>query len=205
MIKKALTKSYQSSTKAGRICSSMLDLARGESSSSVIEIQKLVEEVLTVLARDPQKDGIALRVQVQPGLSVSGDHIQLEQVLLNLLINARHAMLGRGGSLTVKAQRTEGSDEIRIQVIDTGPGFLKSYCRRFSSHSSRPREPRKRARHAARGLAWRSAKRSSSTTEAGSKSPAKSAAARPSASISPPFKPSPATRRDFAFAPSPCG
>ena len=123
MIKKALTKSYQSSTKAGRICSSMLDLARGESTTNVIEIQKLVEEVLTVLARDPQKDGIALRVQVQPGLSVSGDHIQLEQVLLNLLINARHAMLGRGGSLTVKAQRTEGSDEVRIQVIDTGPGI----------------------------------------------------------------------------------
>ena len=34
--------------------------------------------------------------------------IQLEQVLLNLLINARHAMLGKGGSLTIKAQRVEG-------------------------------------------------------------------------------------------------
>ena len=123
MIKKALTKSYQSSTKAGRICASMLDLARGESTSSQVDVQRLVEEVLLVLARDPQKDGIALRVQVQPGLCVSGDHIQLEQVLLNLLINARHAMLGKGGSLTVKAQRGETSEEIRIQVIDTGPGI----------------------------------------------------------------------------------
>jgi len=123
MIKKALTKSYQSSTKAGRICSSMLDLARGESTSGLIEIQKLVDEVLLVLARDPQKDGIALRVQIQPGLCVAGDHIQLEQVLLNLLINARHAMLGKGGALTVKAQRLDGSEEIRVQVIDTGPGI----------------------------------------------------------------------------------
>ncbi len=123
MIRKALTKSYQSSTKAGRMCSSMLDLARGESTFGEISIQKLVEEVLLVLARDPQKDGIALRVQVQPGLCVSGDTIQLEQVLLNLLINARHAMLGKGGSLTIKAQRVEGTDEIRIQVIDTGPGI----------------------------------------------------------------------------------
>jgi two-component system NtrC family sensor kinase len=123
MIRKALTKSYQSSTKAGRICTSMLDLARGESTFGDVDIQRLVEEVLLVLARDPQKDGIALRIQVQPGLSVSGDHIQLEQVLLNLLINARHAMLGKGGSLTVKAQRIDNSDEIRIQVIDTGPGI----------------------------------------------------------------------------------
>lgn len=123
MIKKALTKSYQSSQKAGRICSSMLDLARGESAFGQVNIQKMVDEVLLVLARDPQKDGIALRVQVQPGLSVDGDPIQLEQVLLNLLINARHAMLGKGGSLTVKAQRVEESEEIRIQVIDTGPGI----------------------------------------------------------------------------------
>jgi signal transduction histidine kinase len=123
MVKKALSKSYQASTKAGRMCSSMLDLARGESTFGQVDIQRLVEETLLVLARDPQKDGIALRVQVQPGLCVDGDHIQLEQVLLNLLINARHAMLGRGGSLTVKASRVDGSGEIRIQVIDTGPGI----------------------------------------------------------------------------------
>jgi signal transduction histidine kinase len=76
-----------------------------------------------VLARDPQKDGIALRVQVQPDLIVHGDPVQLEQVLLNLLINARQAMLGKGGSLTVKASKTEDGGEIKIQVIDTGPGI----------------------------------------------------------------------------------
>jgi signal transduction histidine kinase len=123
LIKKALTKSYQASTKAGRICSSMLDLARGESTHGAVDIQKLIEEVLLVLARDPQKDGIALRVQVQPGLSVSGDHVQLEQVILNLLINARQAMLGKGGSLSIKAQLMEDGREVRIQVTDTGPGI----------------------------------------------------------------------------------
>jgi len=123
LIRKALSKSFQASTKAGKICNSMLSLARGESSSGPVSVQVLVDEVLQVLARDPQKDGIALRVQVQPDLMVSGDQIQLEQVLLNLLINARQAMLGRGGSLTVKAGVVHETGELRLQVIDTGPGI----------------------------------------------------------------------------------
>lgn len=122
LIRKALSKSYQSSSKAGRICASMLGLARGESSLGQVSVQQLVDETLAVLARDPKKDGIALRVQVQPELRVHGDPVQLEQVLLNLLINARQAMLGRGGSITIKAQPIEG-EEVRIQVIDTGPGI----------------------------------------------------------------------------------
>ena len=124
LIRKALTRSYQSSTKAGQICQSMLALARGESTFGKVEVQKLIDEVLLVLARDPQKDGIALRVQVQPGSAVHGDVVQLEQVVLNLLINARHAMLGKGGSMTIKAGRSEDEPtETRIQVIDTGPGI----------------------------------------------------------------------------------
>ena len=126
LMKKALAKSYQGSSKAGRICTSMLGLARGESSFGDVAVQTLVDETLLVLAREPQKDGIALRVQVQPGLMVHGDPIQLEQVLLNLLINARHALLGKGGSLTVKASACGGDDapgEVRLQVIDTGPGI----------------------------------------------------------------------------------
>jgi two-component system NtrC family sensor kinase len=123
LIKKALSKAFQSSSKAGKICASMLSLARGEVTFGDVSIQKLIDEVLLVLARDPQKDGIALRVQVQPDLLVYGDAVQLEQVMLNLMINARQAMLGKGGSLTVKAATVEGSGELRIQVIDTGPGI----------------------------------------------------------------------------------
>jgi signal transduction histidine kinase len=122
LIRKALSKSFQGSAKAGRICASMLSLARGESVFGPVSVQKLVDEALAVMARDPQKDGIALRVQVQPDLTVVGDCVQLEQVLLNLLINARQAMLGKGGAITIKAQRLDTA-EVRIQIIDTGPGI----------------------------------------------------------------------------------
>jgi signal transduction histidine kinase len=130
LIRKALAKAFQSSTKAGKICSSMLGLARGESTFGRVEIQKLVDEVLLVLARDPQKDGIALRVQVQPGICVEGDPVQLEQVLLNLLINARQAMLGSGGSITIKANRLDNG-QVRLQVIDTGPGIPQALLPRI--------------------------------------------------------------------------
>lgn len=125
LIKKALAKSYAGATKAGRICGSMLGLARGESQHGEVDIQSLVDETLLVLARDPQKDGIALRVQVQPGLKVMGDAVQLEQVLLNLLINARQAMLGKGGSITVRAVATEDGAWVRMTVADTGPGIAE--------------------------------------------------------------------------------
>ena len=122
LICKALSKAFASATKAGRICSSMLGLARGESSPAQVSLQNLVDETLAVMARDPQKDGIALRVQVQPDLSVHGDPIQLEQVLLNLLINARQAMLGRGWAIHIQAKTLE-TGEICLMVGDTGPGI----------------------------------------------------------------------------------
>jgi signal transduction histidine kinase len=122
LIRKALHKTCQGAGKAARICNSMLALARGEGSVAKVSVQSLIDETLLVLARDPAKDGIALRVQVQPDLCVFGDAVQLEQVLLNLLINARQAMLGKGGSITIKASAAEDG-QARIQVIDTGPGI----------------------------------------------------------------------------------
>src|SRR5437763_3451057 len=124
LIRKALSKSFQSADKAGKICQSMLGLARGQSIFGDVPVQKLVDETLLVMARDPKKDGIALRVQIEPNLQVFGDPVQLEQVLLNLLINARQAMLGRGGSLTIKGFKNPSLTEVQIQVIINGTGIV---------------------------------------------------------------------------------
>src|SRR5687768_196981 len=79
LIRKALTKSFQGADKAGKICQSMLGLARGQSIFGEVLVQHLVDETLLVMAREPKKDGITLRVQVQPELTVRGDPVQLEQ------------------------------------------------------------------------------------------------------------------------------
>jgi len=163
LVRKALGKAFQSSSKAGKICSSMLGLARGESSYGPVEVRRLVEESVGVLARDPQKDGIALRVHIPPGLTVMGDAVQLEQVLLNLLINARHALLGRGGSITIKAtqDQTTAPDgasidgEVRIQVVDTGPGIPEKYVSRIFEpfFTTKGTSPRGEAKGTGLGLA----------------------------------------------------
>lgn len=134
MVEKALVKSAAGGEKAGRICASMLGLARGQSSFGAVEVTKVVEEVLSVLARDPGKDGIALRVQVPPGLKVMGDPVQLEQVLLNLLINARQAMMSSrsgGGSLTIRAEASIEEGTATIYVADTGCGIQPEHLSRI--------------------------------------------------------------------------
>ncbi|MGC4030624.1 MAG: ATP-binding protein [Tepidisphaeraceae bacterium] len=152
LIKKALTKSFAGATKAGRICNSMLGLARGETEHDDVPVQNLVDETLLVLARDPHKDGIALRVQVQPDLLVRGDCVQLEQVLLNLLINARQAMLGKGGSITVKAVDLPDENAVRLSVIDTGPGIAADTIGRIFDPFFTTKSTARRGEHRGTGL-----------------------------------------------------
>jgi len=152
-VRKALQKSLTHATKAGRISASMLSLVRGEGDDDTVAVRRLVDEALAVLARDPHKDGINLRVHVRPDLAVRGDPIQLEQVLLNLLINARQAMLDgqeacRGASLTIKADAAPDGDAVRITVTDSGPGIPERHLARIfepfftTKTTTRPGEPR---------------------------------------------------------------
>ena len=130
LVCKALVQSYKSAERAGQICQSMLGLAKGNIQHEVVPVREIVDDCLRVLAPDLATDKIALQVQVPPELRVAGDAIQIGQVLLNLVINARQAMYDTGGSLTIKAERVAEAGEVKIQVSDTGPGISKSIQRR---------------------------------------------------------------------------
>jgi signal transduction histidine kinase len=81
----------------------------------------LVEEIFTCLCRDFAKDGITVETCIAQDLTVWVIPVQIQQVLMNLILNARDAMLPRGGVLTIKA--TERNDAMEIEVTDTGDGI----------------------------------------------------------------------------------
>jgi len=121
-VEKALQKTVQNCERASKIMESMLAVANGQTQEKKISrILTLVEEVFTCLCRDFAKDGITVETCIPEDLTVWGVPVQIQQVLMNLILNARDAMLPRGGILTVKA--TEKSDAVEIEVSDTGEGI----------------------------------------------------------------------------------
>jgi signal transduction histidine kinase len=75
------------------------------------------------LARAGATDGITIEHDFPPELPpVSVDPVQVGQVLLNLITNAIQAMGDKGGTLSLRAA-LEGSDQLRVDVADTGGGI----------------------------------------------------------------------------------
>jgi signal transduction histidine kinase len=91
-----------------------------------LDVNRIIHEVLALVRGELQSQ----RVQVQTDLAeqlpkVSGVHVQLQQVILNLLTNAIDAMASTGGQarvLRVSSARREPHD-VLITVEDTGPGI----------------------------------------------------------------------------------
>jgi signal transduction histidine kinase len=141
LTRKALERAVDCTTKASRIGSAMLGFVRVESgaaSPASSLVAAVVGDALACLGRDLSKDGVALVVRVDPALRVGMDHVSLQQVVLNLLLNAREAMRGRSGELIIDASRETSSDRggdvprgtspgdagwIMLRVTDTGRGI----------------------------------------------------------------------------------
>lgn len=87
---------------------------------------EVVEDAIGCLGRDLSKDRIDLIVHIDPDLTVRANPHQLEQVLFNLITNARQAMLGRAGRLTIDAVPA-GADRVRLSVRDNGPGISENH------------------------------------------------------------------------------
>jgi CheY-like chemotaxis protein/two-component sensor histidine kinase len=85
----------------------------------VLEVDAVVRELATLLSR---LIGDEIQLAVDPGsrAAVRADRSQLEQVLMNLAINARDAMPD-GGRLTIATRADEG--HVRLTVSDTGVGM----------------------------------------------------------------------------------
>jgi signal transduction histidine kinase len=144
LAEKALQKAVQNCEQASKIMESMLAMASGKSSEKKnARLIALVEEIFTCLCRDFAKDGITVEIGISEGLTVWAVPVQIQQVLMNLILNARDAMLPRGGILTIKAWDT--ADAVQIEVADTGcgiePADLKNVFEPFFTTKSDKKSP----------------------------------------------------------------
>lgn len=127
---KALARAADGGHRAAAICQSLLGLtADCPRPCEQVRLAGLVRDTLDAMARDPRKDLIELVVEIDENLALSTRRVELQHVLLNLLLNARAAVLknpvGRTVRIAARVLSADGRAEpaIEIQVADNGPGI----------------------------------------------------------------------------------
>lgn len=100
--------------------------ARKEPAAGPIDMTEATEEVIELCRSDLQRKATRLRPELANDLPVVlGDRIQLQQVILNLLMNAADAMLAiddRPREIHIKTE-LDADDLVRVTVRDNGVGF----------------------------------------------------------------------------------
>jgi len=98
---------------------------KGVTSQSV-DLNEAAREVIALSSSDLSRNRLILRAELADDLPpVTGDRVQLQQVTLNLLLNASDAMSGvddRPRQLLIRTER-EAGDRVRLSVRDAGVGF----------------------------------------------------------------------------------
>jgi PAS domain S-box-containing protein len=116
-----------------RIVESLLSFARQEAEErSVVALEEILDDSLTLTAAQLRKDGISIEVDVSPGLPSIEVHTQkIQQVFVNLISNARYALNKRSESrddakalrISAEPHTLEGKALVRIQFHDSGIGI----------------------------------------------------------------------------------
>ena len=122
LVRKALESTARNCERAGAVTESILAVVNGQAQQKCRrQLRQLVQQIFDCLARDFSKDGITVQVEIPEGLTVWAIPVEIQQVLMNLVLNAREAMLPAGGVLKIEA--AQNSDGIQIVVSDTGRGI----------------------------------------------------------------------------------
>jgi C4-dicarboxylate-specific signal transduction histidine kinase len=98
---------------------------KGPAVRELVDLNEVIREMIALLQGEATQNGIAVRAVLEEGLPrVIGDHLQLQQVLMNLMLNGIDAMKGveRTRELVVSSQRAE-NDQVTVSVSDTGVGL----------------------------------------------------------------------------------
>jgi two-component system sensor kinase FixL len=112
-------------SRADHVVQRLRDLTRKAEPERVpVDANAIVDDVVELMRREIADHGVALRTRLAPGLPpVAGDRIQLQQVLINLLVNAIQAMAtAPRRELTIETLGGPAG-EVVIQVADSGAGL----------------------------------------------------------------------------------
>jgi signal transduction histidine kinase len=119
----ALEKILKGSQRAATIINSMLGFARNHSSQrAMADVVSIVEEALVLAEKDLSKHRVQVETQFEGRPQAPVVRGQIEQILLNLIINARQAM-PHGGRLRIGVRENLQTQMVEIRVADTGTGI----------------------------------------------------------------------------------
>jgi signal transduction histidine kinase len=120
---KALTKILAAAQRAEKITNSVLGFARNRGQErQPTDLVQLVEQSLVLLEREMQKYRVQVELQLEPSPAAFCCGNEIQQVLLNLLTNARQAM-PRGGRVMIRVAPDAAAATVDLTVRDTGSGI----------------------------------------------------------------------------------
>jgi signal transduction histidine kinase len=93
-----------------------------------LEINGAIREVMELTRGEAEKNGVSVHTQFADGLPlIQGDRVHLQQVILNLIVNAVQAMAGvSDGARELLISTGAAADDVLVAVRDTGPGLPPS-------------------------------------------------------------------------------
>jgi PAS domain S-box-containing protein len=125
-LREAISEIANDATRASAVISRIRALLqKGTPERLAVDINRIIQEVTTLLRGQLIRNHVSLRADLAPDLQgVSGDRVQLQQVMINLIMNSIEAMrsiVDRPRELVIKSARSH--DEVLIQVKDSGEGL----------------------------------------------------------------------------------
>jgi signal transduction histidine kinase len=120
---KAFDKIIAGVESACEVAQAMLNYSRDADEKPVADVGAVVQSAIGCLGRDPAKDSIQVDVRIGEGTCVHIRPLALQQVLLNLILNARSALMGRRGATIVIEARPGSEGRTSVTVSDNGPGI----------------------------------------------------------------------------------
>jgi len=125
--RQALERIVRDGTRAGEVIGRIRTLAKKmPPRRDLLDINEAIREVIALTQTEMQRNGVSLQSRLADDLPlVSADRVQLQQVMINLIVNAVEAMGGAGDrphELTI-VSGTDDANDVFVEVQDTGPGF----------------------------------------------------------------------------------